>query len=578
MNKMLIAAVVVAAGAGGYWYSQQSTQISASEDPVLGYIPADTPIFSAQLQPFPVKSYINSLSEAYRQYPVDVFDELEQELEQENDPRAKFFVSLMKSYMTSMKDGSSFIQTFGLAENIRSYFYTLGALPVVKVEIENPDAFWSLLDKAEAESGFSHTKANLKGVDYRSYRLTDDTEQEQINWVFAVHDGLLISTLSTSFSEAALLETALGVTPVDNSIVDAHIIEDIINKHGFTNEGISYINHKEIVTALTSTDGNQLAGQLSKLFEMSKEDPFAELKTPACQLELSTIADNWPRTVAGYDLLDINDKESKIGFRAVVESKNQVLLDAYQKLRGYIPAYTQDIENSVFTLGVGIDINQMVPSLTAIWDDMLTPEYQCAPLAQMQAQMSQQSPGMLGMFTGMANGVRGVGISLIDYKISDDIDNPQLESLDAVMTLSAENPSMLFNMVKPFAPELANVQLSANGDAIDLSTIIPMPPEMKIKAKMAVKGNHLVLFAGNKGEAVANSLATEPLVNNGLMVVSADYMKMFKPLLTFIELTGEPVPEGLEAIKGYDMRVKMSLDIDQKGFEVDSLSNSRSTE
>lgn len=578
MNKMLIAAVVVAAGAGGYWYSQQSTPTSTSANPVLSYIPADTPILSVQLQPFPIKSYINSLSEAYRQYPTDVFEELEQDLEQESDARAQFFVSLMKSYMASMKDGSTFIQTFGLAENVRNYFYTLGVMPVIKVEIENPDAIWAVLDKAEAESGFTHTKASLKGVDYRSYQLTAEGEQEQVNVIFAVNDSLLTATVTTSFSEASLLETALGVTPVDNSIADTHIIEDIIKKHGFINEGISYINHKEIVTALTSTDGNQLAGQLSKLFEMSNEDPFAELKTPACQQELSAIANNWPRTVAGYDQLDITDKESNIGFRAVFESQNQVLLNAYQKLRGYIPAYAQDIENSVFTLGVGIDINQMVPSLTAIWDDMLTPEYQCAPLAEMQAQMSQQSPGMLGMFTGMANGVKGVGVSLIDYKISDDIDNPQLESLDAVMTLSADNPSMLFNMAKPFAPELANVQLPANGDAIDLSTIIPMPPEMKISAKMAVKGNHLVIYSGEKGEAIANNIETEQLVNNGLMVMSADYMKMFKPLLSFIELTGEPVPDGLEAMKDYDMRVKLSLDIDNKGFEVDSVANSRSTE
>ncbi|MGS0728816.1 hypothetical protein ACVBKF_21645, partial [Shewanella sp. 0m-11] len=264
------------------------------------------------------------------------------------------------------------------------------------------------------------------------------------------------------------------------------------------------------------------------------------------------------------------DKESIFGFRTVVESNNQVLLNAYQKLRGYIPAYVQDIDNSVFTFGLGIDVNQMVPSLTAIWDDMLTPEYQCGPLAEMQVQMSQQSPAMLGMFTGMANGVKGIGVSLIDYKISDNLDNPQLESLDAVLSLSAENPAMLFNLVKPFAPELANIQLPANGDAIDLNTIIPIPAEVNVSPKLAVKGNHLVLFAGNKGEAIANSLAAETLVNNGLMVMSTDYMKMFKPLLTFIELTGEPIPEELEMMKDYDMRVKLSLDIDQKGFEIDS--------
>ncbi|MGS0729205.1 hypothetical protein ACVBKF_23600, partial [Shewanella sp. 0m-11] len=242
----------------------------------------------------------------------------------------RFILSLAKSYMASMKDGSTFIQTFGLAENIRSYFYTLGLMPVIKVEVENADAIWALLDKAEADSGFTHTNANLKGVDYRSYQLTDESEKEHINLIVTVHDGLLVSTITTSFSEAVLLETALGVTPVDNSIVDAHIIEDIIKNNGFMNEGVSYINHKEIVTALTSTDGNQLAGQLSKLFEMVEEDPLVELRTPACQQELASIADNWPRTVAGYDELKVTDKESIFGFRTVVESNNQVLLNAYQ--------------------------------------------------------------------------------------------------------------------------------------------------------------------------------------------------------------------------------------------------------
>ncbi|MCK8044399.1 hypothetical protein MSG37_05845 [Shewanella sp. 1CM18E] len=573
MNKMLIAAAVVAAGAGGYWYSQQSAPLSTSDDVVLSYVPADTPIFSAQLQPFPIKSYINSLSEAYRQYPAGAFSELENE----PDERAQFFVSLLKSYADSMQDGDTFIKTFGLAEDIRSYFYTLGAMPVLKIEVENADAIWALLDKAEAESGLAHTPANLKGVDYRSYQLTDPEDREQISLVFAVHDGMFTTTLSTSFIDASVLENALGVTPVDNSIVDANIIEGIIKKHGFTNDGVTYINHQEIVTGLTSTDGNQLAGQLSKLYGIMGEDPIQDLKSPACSSELAAIANNWPRTVAGYDELNVTENSSSFGFRTVIEGENKLLLDAYQKLRGFLPAYTQDVDNSVFNIGLGIDVTQMVPSLTAIWDDMLTPEYQCAALASMQMQMSQQSPAMLGMFTGMANGVKGVGVSLIDYKISDDVNSPQLESLDAVVSLSADNPAMLFNMAKSFVPEMASIQLSENGDAIDLKTILPIPPEMNISPKLALKGKHLVLFSGDKGAAIADSLASEQLVNNGMMVVSADYMKMFDPLLTFIEMTGEPIPEELEAMQNYDIRTKFTVDVAPEGFEIDTHMNSRSS-
>ena len=82
---------------------------------------------------------------------------------------------------------------------------------------------------------------------------------------------------------------------------------------------------------------------------------------------------------------------------------------------------------------------------------------------------------MLGMFTGMANGVKGMSVSLLDFKMSTQDQEPKLESLDALVSLSAENPSMLFNMVKPFAPMLAEVQLADNGDATDLSPILMLP-------------------------------------------------------------------------------------------------------
>ncbi|MFT5789317.1 MAG: hypothetical protein ACI8SJ_001433 [Shewanella sp.] len=143
--------------------------------------------------------------------------------------------------------------------------------------------------------------------------------------------------------------------------------------------------------------------------------------------------------------------------------------------------------------------------------------------------------------------------------------------------MSADNPAMLFNMVKPFAPELANIQLPTDGSAIILNDVLPMPPEMKVTAKLAVKGNHLVLFFGDKGEAVANALSSEAVVNNGLLAISADYMKMFAPLFKFIELTGESVPEELKAMKDYDTRVKVELDVDDKGIVIDSSVNSRAS-
>ncbi|WOT05799.1 hypothetical protein [Shewanella youngdeokensis] len=574
MNKMLVAAAFFAAGAGGYWYLQQGTETVSVSHAVMDYIPADTPLFYGQLQPFPIKPYINSLSDAYKQSAVNS----QRQAEETDEPLVQFIISLTDAYLAAMKDGDTFTQTFGLADNIRSYFYTLGVMPVFKLEVANADAIWALLDKAEADSNFTHVASQYEGVNYRSYPLMDASEDEQINLVLAVHEGILTLTLTSSFSDPALLATALAITPVEESLVDAKIIDDIISQHGFTDDGISYINHQEIVTALTSTDGNQLARQLSKLFAMAEQDPFAELRSPTCQQELSAIAANWPRTVAGYDHVDISNAASSLSYRVVFESKNHVMLDAYQQLRGFIPSYVQDIDNSVFNFGLGIDVAQMAPALQTVWDDMLTPEYQCGPLQVIQQQIGSQNPLMLGMLTSMAQGVKGVGVSVIDYEINDDIDAPEIKSLDALFSLSADDPAMLFNMLKPLIPELASIQLPTDGTAVVLNDVLPIASQMKLTAKLAVKGQHLVLYYGDKGEVAVNALGAEALSRNGLIAMSVDYLKIFAPLFTFIELTGEPIPEELEAMKDYNMRVKLAVDVNNKGIEIDSVLNSRATQ
>ncbi|ACA85074.1 hypothetical protein [Shewanella woodyi] len=572
MKKVLIAAAVVAAGAAGYWVSQDKGA-SGEADLILASVPSDTPLFSAQLTPFPIKSYINSVSQNYQAYGDDMFAELEES----EDTRAKFMLSLTQTYMESLESGEKFVSTFGLPEKMRSYFYTLGLLPVIKLEMEEPKAVWAVLDKAEKESGFTHEKKTVKGVEYRSYSMTDVGETETIDLLFAIADGILTVTFDSSFSQPETLETALGLAPVANSLADSGILNDIMKTHGFSGDGIGYLNHQEIVRAITTKDGNQLARQLTAFAEQEGEDPFAIVRSNECHTELSSIAANWPRTVFGVNNLSISDTKSHMELETIVESKNKLVLDALSSMRGFIPDYVSQSNSSVFSMGLGIDLNELVPSLTSIWDDMLTPQYQCQVLQEMQGEMSGQSPAMLGMFTGMANGVKGIAASVIDYKFSDDQDNPALESVDAIISLSADNPSMLFNMVKPFAPELADIELKDNGEPVDLSYLLPLPPEFGVKPKMAVKGNHLVIFSGEEGEAKAEELAAETLKSNGLYTATVDYGKMITPLVALAELSGEPMPEELAMMKDYNMQLKMSLDINQQGIVFDSVVDNKAT-
>lgn len=576
MKKIVIAAAIIAAGAGAYWYTQHGSSSSASANPLLDYIPADTPVFTGQLKPFPLKNYLQSISSNYQQYSTDSLAQLGDL----DSPMAKFFVSIYKQYMDGMKDPTALLKTFGLPNEIKPYFYTLGVVPVLKTDINQIDAFWAVLDKAEQESGYTHEKRTLAGIDYRAYSFAEEGSTDKADLLFAHKDGILTVTFSASSIEPEVLEMALGLKKPAQSLAASGMLQEIIKTHGFMDDSISFINHVEIVKAITSQDGNMLAKQLTKFLaeEGQGEDPLAQIRTPECRTELTAIAANWPRTVGGLTAFTSTEKESHMAASFVIESKNQAILTALQKMRGFIPAHLADINSTIFSMGLGIDVNEVAPSLTAIWDDLQKPQLTCAPLAELQAELSQQSPAMLGMFTGMANGVKGLSVSLLDYKMSSQDQEPKLESLDALISLTADNPSMLFNMVKPFAPMLAELQVADNGEPTDLSPLLMLPPELNIKPMLAIKGQHLVVYAGDKGLALANKLASEKPSANGLYSMSADYGKMFTPVLTLLEMTGEPVPEELQALKDYNMRVQMSFDVNKQGLVFGSVMNSKASD
>ncbi|MCH1929252.1 hypothetical protein L9G16_03590 [Shewanella sp. A25] len=576
MKKLLIAAAVVAAGAGTYWYSQQGQFAGMSTNPALEYIPADTVVFSGQLKPFPLKNYLLSASAQYQQLPAETLAELQSV----DSPAVKFFVSFYQQYLEGMKKPAALLTSFGLADEIQTYFYTLGALPVVKVDVAQITAFWAVLDKAEKDSGLSHEMRQLAGLDYRAYRLSDADSDEKLELLFAYKDGVLTVTLSTKATEPELLELAFGLKKAEHSLAASGMVEDIIKTHGFTEDSISFINHVEIVKAITSADGNMLSKQLTKFLtaENFGEDPLAPIRTEECRNEFNAIAANWPRTVAGLTVMSATGKESHVEGKFVIESKNQPILTALQKMRGFIPAHLTDINSSIFSMGVGLDMNELAPSLAAIWDDLQKPQFTCAPLAEIQAELSQQSPAMLGMFTSMANGVKGMSVSLFDYQMSAEDQEPALASLDALVSLSAENPSMLFNMAKPFVPMLADVQLADNGEPTDLSALLMLPPEFNIKPMLAIKGQHLVVYSGEKGLAHANNLAKEQLTANGLFGLTADYGKMFTPMVTLLEMSGEPVPPEMQMLKNYNMRIQFGFDVNDKGLVFDSLMNIKATE
>ena len=568
MKGIVIAgALITAVAAGGYLFSQKPV---ADEYTILNYIPENTAVFSGQLTPFPVKNYINSITDTYSP-PDEIMRSI---YESENyDPtnnKVNFFLALTQRYLDNMQDADAFMATFGIAEEVQAYFYTLGIIPVFKLEVIDPDAIWTLLDKAEAESGFTHEQGNIKQRDYRVYKLSDKADQTQIDLIISQHDNLLTVTFNSGLNEPSLLENALGLIPIEKSLADSNTLKQLIKKHDFTEHSIGYLNHQAIVQAITSPNESLLGQHIARLMTLQTQDSLQIYQQPECKAELSSIANNWPRTVFGFNQFDINKDNTILDMSMVIESNNQTILTALTQMSGFIPEYVNDLNNTVLALGIGLDVGSLAPAISRVWNELQQPQYSCPPLQQAQSAIRQNNPAMLGVMTAMASGIKGVSGAVMDYSLDENKSEVVLKSLDAIISLSANDPRALFNIIATFRPELANVKLPANGNAVELSSLLPITPLPGINPKLIMHKEHMIIFNGDKAEKVAMELGSKPITATGIYNLSIDYSKAFTPLVTAAELSGQEVPQEFKDMRDYNLRLNTGLQINEHGIEARS--------
>ncbi|KJY66484.1 hypothetical protein [Vibrio nigripulchritudo] len=569
MNKLVIAAGIVAVGAGGYFYTQQQASQSVS---ILDQIPADSAIVGVPLKPVQLDKFLGSVDT----FPtIDEFMELSQTDPERMTNRETFFYALAETYIKSIESAEAYKAAFGAPDMINSYIYMVGIAPVMKFDVENEQAFWATFDKAESSSNFKHTAKKIGDVSYRSYSIADEDGQTKLELVVAVHQGMATLTLdSADFGELSPLKIALGIEAPTQSIAQAETIKQLIAKHpNLSDESVGYFDHQQLVTGFTTTDGNLLAKHVAKISELVKADdpsainPFAEIQTEQCKTEFASIAANWPRTVFGAT---VNDGGLTMDAKFVVESNNKVILDALKTIRGFIPSSAQD---SALSFGLGIDVNNLTPALNAIWQDSLSVQYSCAPLAEMQAGLSQANPAMVGMATGFVNGLKGISFNLFDYGFGETEYGEELNKLDASVSISADNPVALFQAAQMMEPSLAQVQIPADGTPVEL------PPQLAAQfadigtVYVASKGSHLTIYTGETATKESTKLFDQTLEANGLYSIYFDYGKLFKPFVDMVERSGEPVPAELEPFIQDDVKGDVKMDVTDKGivFEMNNV-------
>jgi hypothetical protein len=530
--------------------------ISASSD-LLQYIPADSPYVFVTLEPISdeimddlepkldrvLLSYRDVLREAVAAKKAE-FSEEEQNSEEAQ--RIEAFVEEFSTLLSvqGMRDA-------GIARDSLAAFYGNGLLPVLRLELSDDALFEATIARLEEQAGQTMPVGEVAG---QSYRYID---AEELRIVMAVLDGQAVFTLVPTVFDESQTGRALGLTLPETSIADTTVLQDLIGKYDFTNHVVAFVD----VPSIAERFVGQPTGLDADLMALSEDDMQL---SDVCRAEIRAVAGIVPRMVIGYTGLTAKRFDSSI----ILEVREDIAA-GLTAVATAVPGLGGD-RGGLMTFGMSLDMKAARDFMEARLDAMEADPYECEHLADLQAgvaegraTLNQPVPPMVYDFKGFVAVIDAIeGLDLATQ-------TPPT-SMDGGFLLAMDNAQALVSMGAMFSPEIAALNLQADGNPVELN--LPQLQMMGMTAFAALNEGGLAVSVGDDAETQAEGMlgadAASPPPFMSFSVDAARYYSFMGEAIAAGEAGVEdaPTPEMQAALTEMmnaiaDFYDRMSIDV-----------------
>ncbi|HSG04119.1 MAG TPA: hypothetical protein VLA39_10375 [Marinobacterium sp.] len=520
-KNWITSALLSIGGSSGFWVADDSAHARLGE-----YVPADTVLYAGGSATSAVLAQLDYL---YAQPDLEFDAEsIAQEIETGSGhaPLQRFGAAVVRNLFSDGSDISDVYSRLGLSMNGNQEFYLDGLVPVLHItalEGERFEDFWALQARS---AGLPVEQKSIAGHAYLSIQLTPPQERERVDLVVTQRGDTAVLSFVTPFDSAGELAQRLRIATPSESLQSAGTLAGLQQSYGFTRDFNLIIDIQQLAGAILNVQSTRMATDIKALAALLNEPAPSESMTQVCREEYARIASWIPRIVSGYTLVE-TEPELRIASRGVVEVAVGDTLQKLNLLNGHIPGHVADFDNQLFGFGLGIDMDQLLPVTIELWSQFIQQTFACAEIREAQQQISQTNPALLGLFTGMAQGVKGVGLSLYGLEFGDAA--APIKKLDMLLSVATQNPALLASLAagSPLGA-YGQIPLDGSSASVDLSELQP-----GLTAEVAVRGEYIALSTGTKSQQASANLRTEGLEPNGMMQMSFNYPAFADLIETF---------------------------------------------
>ncbi len=557
-KKLIIILGLIAIVAAGYWFMQSdSTDASniegAARSNLLNRVPADTVLFVGGLDTMPYFNPYDSDAMAALESMVEgQVKQFETLLQGEESPA---FTLLMSLYMEANHHFYS-----GQVTEINDFaVYGLGVYPVVVWQSADAKSFSDRINAIEKEKNITSRKFSLGDAEIREYQFVEDAK---VKLYLAINDNVI--SLGALSNNQDRLKLFAGVNFPAKNLDNTNKLQELSATHQLTPFALMYFDSNEAMKSLVSNEDNLLKQTITEIYEDQEWDI---IKTGICFNDYAKITTRWPRVVAGYREFDIKSNPIVMEAAFIFEHTDSQFLNSLKSIFGTLPDYSFD--EDVFSMGIGINIDNVTSFLTDLRQDILNEDYQCSNLIEMQNELKQSNPAMLSMSTQMVAGVQGVSIHATKIDVAA-ITGGDTSAAEGMIVVTAKNPEKLLSMASNFYPPLAEMTIEANGESQALSLPLGM------KASVALSDSALTLQFGDSESTKSRIAGIHKGVglSTGLFRIGMDFSAYFKMLEPMISGSLAQVPQQdaeemkmmIKIFEKLDMKFVYDINVEDKGI------------
>ncbi|MFP5414493.1 MAG: hypothetical protein ACLGG1_05700 [Gammaproteobacteria bacterium] len=421
------------------------------KDAPLAFVPADTAYVFANLKPLPdavSRAWLDQLKPLNAALGESVAA-LRAELAAHPDAAAEKLLAMMA--LAEGRLSIEGIEKMGLRRDALTAIYGVNLLPVLRIELADPDAFRAFIADLDKQRGSPLPVADIDGHPYWRVEL----QAGMPALVVAILGKHLVATLDPGAKGPPLAEQ-LGLKRPARSLLESDELAQLNRDYGFGPHGTFLFDNKRLAGALVAGEGRDagFAGLLAAR---------GQTLSPACRRELAGIAEAVPRVVGGYDKLEA----SAMTMTSVVELRPD-LLQGLLPIPAPVPGLGGTGDPKGIDFGFGAKLDKLAEFLQARATAINATPYQCEWFAALNTGSGAFAQQLAGLYMA-AGWFSGARVALPDLKWTGD----KPTDIEATLVIASPNPAGLIGMAQGFVPQLAAVNLSpaAEPQPIDLGPL-----------------------------------------------------------------------------------------------------------